>query len=489
MKIFTTLLFILVIGFTVAKKVDPNIILSKTNKCKVQGALLFEGKNNLKETTTLTQIHEIIKKTYIQKRGKFVKDVFRQPLANLLINIDGLDSSILPNPKLENLAILSGVSQEKKCESYGSSVSRLVSLMTGKCPLDHKIYSPFIIHDNGQAYGAFTRQKTYAEVSNLADELLQNYKEPTVVSASSDELLAKATASISFSKNFKTLFWKNNEFEGFMNKKQLFEELSKVTFGQLEGDVFTVKFNQQQVKFSLTEQEDLTLLAEIIAFKTLIERIPKVTSTSPSLYTLTFASLKGINSKYGRKSLKFETSVYLVDKIISEIIPTFADRFESRTTTEVALIGGMKNSLIEDNKNVVEKLENALDSNLLIKFKSVFPLVYLKKIDKETEDRLCQEVKEIAQNEFKVSCLNEKKQIKGQRQLFNFAEILQTNTTTNTTDNTLAIADWQTSLWAGVIIAVAVFLALYVVNLIEYNDITSYIVVDIQEKAIYERDH
>ena len=78
-----------------------------------------------------------------------------------------------------------------------------------------------------------------------------------------------------------------------MKKEEILKELSKNSIGQLDGNVLTVKtFNEQKISFSLDEQEDFILLAEIIGFKTLIERIPKAKRTTPSFYTLTFAGLK-----------------------------------------------------------------------------------------------------------------------------------------------------------------------------------------------------
>jgi hypothetical protein len=105
--------------------------------------------------------------------------------------------------------------EQSKCFSYASSISRIVSLMTGKCPLKHKIFSPYVIQDSGAAYHAFSRQKTYSEVSNVADDFLANFKEPTVVSMSSSSLFAKATSSISFAKNVQTHFWENVSFFGW----------------------------------------------------------------------------------------------------------------------------------------------------------------------------------------------------------------------------------------------------------------------------------
>jgi hypothetical protein len=48
-----------------------------------------------KQKATLGEVYEMIKQTFIQKKGKFVTDIFRQPLANLLVSVDGLDESVL----------------------------------------------------------------------------------------------------------------------------------------------------------------------------------------------------------------------------------------------------------------------------------------------------------------------------------------------------------------------------------------------------------
>jgi hypothetical protein len=48
-----------------------------------------------KQKATLNEVYEMIKQTYIQKKGKFITDVFRQPLANLLVSVDGLDESVV----------------------------------------------------------------------------------------------------------------------------------------------------------------------------------------------------------------------------------------------------------------------------------------------------------------------------------------------------------------------------------------------------------
>jgi hypothetical protein len=198
-------------------------------------------------------------------------------------------------------------------------------------------------------------------------------------------------------------------------------------------------------------------------------------------------------AKYGVKSSKYEAAVYLIDRVTLELVQIFSSRFDSRTTSQIVLLGGVKNSMVEDNEELVEKLEKTLSGELLISFRKIFPLIYLKSMDETKEKELCEKVKVSVENQFKVSCLNVQKaeKIASRELLFAGAELLQTNETasTNETDKDLAIADWQTQFWTGLIIAIFLYLALYVVTLIEYNDITSYIVVDIQDKAIYERDH
>jgi hypothetical protein len=184
----------------------------------------------------------------------------------------------------------------------------------------------------------------------------------------------------------------------------------------------------------------------------------------------------------------------LIDRITLELVDIFASRFDSRTTSQVVLLGGVKNSIVEDNEELVEKLEKILDGNLLLSFRKIFPLLYFKQnLDESKEKELCEKVKVTVENQFKVSCLKVQKaeKIASRELLFSGAELLQTNETAPTNETTLdlEIADWQTQFWTGLMIAIFLYLALYVVTLIEYNDITSYIVVDIQEKAIYERDH
>jgi len=77
--------------------------------------------------------------------------------------------------------------------------------------------------------------------------------------------------------------------------------------------------------------------------------------------------------------------------------------------------------------------------------------------------------------------------IKIVRRLLQF-DLLQDNTT-DVYDNAtmaavLAEADWQTALWTGVFIFIAVVVSIIVVGGIESEDITSWIVVDLQEKSI-----
>ena len=50
-----------------------------------------------KQKLSLSEVYNMIKETYVEKRGKYITDIFRQPLANLLIAIEGLDESVLPS--------------------------------------------------------------------------------------------------------------------------------------------------------------------------------------------------------------------------------------------------------------------------------------------------------------------------------------------------------------------------------------------------------
>jgi hypothetical protein len=77
-----------------------------------------------------------------------------------------------------------------------------------------------------------------------------------------------------------------------LKKEEILEGLKQVNFGKFKNEMFTVKFNNQNVNFDLKEEADLMVFAEILGFKKLIESIPKSITSTPSLYSLTFASLK-----------------------------------------------------------------------------------------------------------------------------------------------------------------------------------------------------
>jgi hypothetical protein len=77
-----------------------------------------------------------------------------------------------------------------------------------------------------------------------------------------------------------------------LKKEEILSALKNVNFGNLKNEIFTVQFNKQNVKFDLKEEADFMLFAELLGFKKLVESIPKSVSSTPSLYSLTFASLK-----------------------------------------------------------------------------------------------------------------------------------------------------------------------------------------------------
>jgi len=329
----------------------------------------------------------------------------------------------------------------------------------------------------------------------------------------------------------------------FTNKDLKFQSNKGQQQQQQESDP-TEWFLFKGVKFNF--KEDL-FLTELHSFEEALMS-QKNSPRRPSLFLFTFYSLRHLAVRYGihsdqyREALQYlsEYLPYLMEKSFVKIFP------KGRVAGQVVLLGGLPSSSLSDvhhggdlsssesqmNRFSVENMLSFLKKkrgNENIEQELVtshFPVLYTKKtlslqtttgLGRTANLKLCQQIQEYLKKlgttsqdatttttttvdekevDFTVYCRG----LTGERggsmkDLFQlpppyppYHNPYYPNDTNETyIPSLIAIADWQAFFWVSVFIAVSVYLAVYVISVIETNDITSYIVVDIQENTLQQQ--
>lgn len=268
-----------------------------------------------------------------------------------------------------------------------------------------------------------------------------------------------------------------------MNREKILSKLEKIKkvnpLAIVNKDEVTLVFGSEETKFSLTETEDFMFFAEVIGFSSILKKQVEehLSNCCPTFYNLIFASLKGIAMRYGVKSSKYTAAARFLDVFIPKIISKMSKVYEGRIISQVTILGGLENT------PKIEQVEKVLENKLLAPLEKHFPVIYTK----EENTEICEQVKSLLNQHYQVSCggVNTDKGLGRKPKLFTIQPDLRLDwiNSNDTTLQTAAIADWQTWLWTSVLMWIAIFAAVYMVSTIEYDDITSWIILDLQEKA------
>lgn len=266
-----------------------------------------------------------------------------------------------------------------------------------------------------------------------------------------------------------------------MTKEKILEKLNKIKkvnpLAIVNKEEVTLVFGSESTKFSLTESEDFMFFAEVVGFSSLLKTQVKehLSNCCPTFYNLVFASLKELGKRYGAKSSKYTAAVQFLDAFIPRIISKVSKAYDGRVISQVTLLGGL-----EQTKPKIEEIQKVLENKLLAPLEKHFPYIYIKEEHKD----VCEKVKSILTENYKVICGEYKSAADRKLLLFTVQPDLRLDwmASNDTVLRTVAIADWQTWLWTAVLMFVAFTVSVYVVTTIEYDDITSWIILDLQEK-------
>jgi len=341
----------------------------------------------------------------------------------------------------------------------------------------------------------FQKELTQDKEHFMIQQVLQIYFSRNfkmeVISISAKEQFTKATSPYVTSRT-KAFFYQNNQFSTTLTREKIIKKIQKNisklnekgTFNSETQEV-TLIFGTEETKFSLTETEDFIFFAEIISSSHILSKQVKkhLTNCCPTFYNLIFTSLKGLAKRYSTKSSKYVSAAQLLDSFIPKLISKVSKAYQERVISQVVLLGGLDRlpKLDHINKEIGDKLLSTVEQS--------FPHIYL---TNEHENReTCDQVKTLLNGEYKVSCSGI---TSGERKILEADLVVTTDllnafiTSNSTTLQIVAIADWQTWLWTAILLTISVILAVFLVDSNQYDDITSWIIIDLQEKNIYEKN-
>lgn len=320
--------------------------------------------------------------------------LFNKPRAALLVAVDSVGSGILN--KFPTLSILKNVQTSKITTPAVATNTHmlLATLATGVTPSEHGIVGPFwrrpVVGSLVEAYSS----EGPSFSANLADIISQESKgKSLVISASSSSSFASALGVHPklAHENAHAYSFENGAFVSRYENAGRSLELSQEDLSTLLNDI-----SISGVTFSYKNSEDLALLAELAFVSNLISKLNTDSTFSrlaaddkPDVYSFVFASLKGIQAKYGEDSTEFAAALTLVDKAIETLSVALNKHYDNRVATAIMALNARDTSSEALKQIVFSKVSTLLHSEE--DFAAFYPSLYIRtqEFDGHARDIMC----------------------------------------------------------------------------------------------------
>jgi len=371
-------------------------------------------------------------------RDSFPKSsLFDKATGNVLFVVDSLDSESLA--QFDDLKMVSqnGKSIRLAKTSYPQdTIASLATLSSGASPSVHGItgasWATYLGQINAYRAGALP----YAQ--NLADSFSQTFEGKSLVySSSSDFQMASAFAVNQFVhypfNNEIGLYWNpnNRRFESVyangINVTSLFVSATEIT-QLIAATPFAMPGSKDTITYVASDADyvvnlvskntkvifsasDLTLVfAELQSVRNLLTLVQSDSSFKsmtadqvPDLFTFSFASLKGIERKYGRNSAHYRAVVYLIDEAIVAATKSFSSIYKKMAAQIVFMGPSADQTLAADGLTKIAVFHTIAQSTRKDVFDNNFPSIYLN--ERPQRDQACDLLK--ASTDFDVFCASE----------------------------------------------------------------------------------
>jgi hypothetical protein len=341
--------------------------------------------------------------------------LFNKPRAALLVALESVGSEILSKYPALSFLQNSQMSPISTLSSPANTQTILANLVTGTTPSKHGIVgSSWRKPGTGALVNAYD-ENGMSFAANIADILLQETQgKSLIVSASSSSSFSSALGAhpeiVSENIGWRAHAYSlsNGAFSTRYSEPSC-DQVLAISAEELSALLSDVVISSD-VTFSAKNAEDMAFLAELAFVRNLIAKLSTSLSASvkddmPDMYSFVFASLKGIETKYGKDSNTYAAALSLVDKTISSLISALNQQYDGRVATVIMALNARDISSEALKEKVYNKVSSLLhDSN---DFSLHYPALYVRtyEFSGHARDVLCSTLqKSIASSNANVFC-------------------------------------------------------------------------------------
>lgn len=433
MKMKALLLLCLCLSSTLAVPATSSLYMGRSSDILIESetqqdsVIFFKG-----EQIGTTQIHKLEDTRFADlfahvmgtqsfhvdadRTGFPTTSLFNKPRAALIVTLESVGSEILRKSPALSCTQNSQVSSISTSSSPANPQTILANLVTGTTPSKHGIVgSSWRKPGTGLLVNAYDENGASFS-ANIADILLQETQgKSLVVSASSSSSFSSALGAhpelvadnIGWRAHAYSL---NNGAFSTRYSDPSCDQVLALSAEELSALLSDVVISSD-VTFSAKNSEDMALLAELAFVRNLISKLSSssleasVKDNMPDLYSFAFASLKGIETKYGKDSKTYAAALSLVDKTVSSLISALNQQYDNRVAIAIMAI----NARDVSSEALKERVFNKVSSLLHNKedFSLHYPALYVRtyEFSGHARDVLCSSLqKSVVDSHANVYC-------------------------------------------------------------------------------------